>query len=135
MMRCASSILAVCLPVAAIAQPVDYRLLFDAIAAVESSRGATSANVYQIRRIYVLDVNRMTGKGYWYEAVTADERLARACMRDYWRCWLARTGAPVTYETLARMHNGGGWRGWRKDGTRGYWLRIRAELKRNGALK
>lgn len=40
------------------AEKIDYGRLLDAIAMVESDRGATSRNVYQIRRIYWNDVNR-----------------------------------------------------------------------------
>ena len=41
--------------------PVDYPRLYAAIAAVESDGGKTSGNRYQLTKIYVDDIKRITG--------------------------------------------------------------------------
>ena len=109
------------------ADAVDYDRLLDAIAFVESDRGATSANVYQLRRVYVRDVNRIRGWGVRYADAIGDTALARRCILAYWRHYGAvyerRTGRKATAETLARMHNGGP-DGWRKAATVRYWRRV-----------
>ena len=109
------------------ADAVDYDRLLDAIAFVESDRGATSANVYQLRRVYVRDVNRIRGWGIRYADAIGDTALARRCILAYWRHYGAvyerRTGRKATAETLARMHNGGP-DGWRKAETVRYWRRV-----------
>lgn len=104
--------------------------LFNAIAQVESDRGATSANVYQIRKIYVKDVNRFSGNNYCDDDVR-DKKRSECMMRDYWYRYAARyrlnENRPVTYEVLARIHNGGP-TGWKKASTVAYWKKVRRVL-------
>ena len=105
--------------------------LMDAIAMVESNRGATSANVYQLKPIYVEDVNRITGQGLTHGQAVADDAVARACIEAYWEYYGARyyrlTGRQADAEVLARIHNGGQ-DGWRKPSTRAYWNRVKSAL-------
>jgi len=106
--------------------------LYVAIAQVESDRGATSDNVYQIREIYVADVNRIMGsERFAYSDVFSPIR-SESMMLIYWSYYGVRyrdiTGRNPTYEALARMHNGGP-DGWRKDSTLAYWKRVEAALK------
>ena len=107
--------------------------LIAAIAQVESENGATSDNVYQMRRIYVEDVNRVLGReAYSYEDVTDADKCVEM-MVTYWTHYGARyerlTGKPVTYEVLARIHNGGP-DGWRRKCTEKYWDRVRAAMEK-----
>lgn len=115
--------------------------LYAAIAQVESDRGATSANVYQLKTLYVADVNRIV-RGWNRNAgasgvtpfpiFTAADRMNEAASREmmalYWthygRVYAAQTGRPVTYEVLARIHNGGP-NGWKKRSTLRYWARVK----------
>lgn len=105
--------------------------LMDAIAMVESNRGATSANVYQLKPIYVEDVNRITGQGLTHGQAVADDAVARACIEAYWEYYGARyyrlTRRQADAEVLARIHNGGP-DGWRKPSTRAYWTRVKSAL-------
>lgn len=108
-------------------------VLFNAIAMVESDRGATSDNVYQIRNIYIDDLNRIYTYRFKYSD-KYDKRKSEQMMFDYWRYYGYRytrlTGRPVTYEVLARIHNGGP-DGWRKKSTEGYWRRVERHLNYN----
>lgn len=114
------------------AASIDYDRLLDAIAQVESDRGATSANVYQLRRIYVRDVNRVTGWSIRYKDAVSDSSVAQKCILAYWKHYAMEyereTGRKATAETLARMHNGGP-DGWRKTATRRYWKRVSRAYK------
>ena len=115
---------------------ITYDQLMDAIAAVESDRGATSSNVYQLKPIYVDDVRRITGQRISFEQAVGDPAVSRACIEAYWdyygyryyRLTLRRANA----EVLARIHNGGP-DGWRKSSTISYWRRVRAVLLEGGA--
>lgn len=119
--------------------------LYAAIAQVESDRGATSANVYQLKTLYVADVNRIVGR--WnrnanvadepqFPTFTAadrtNEKTSREIMAIYWthygKVYAARTGKPVTYEVLARIHNGGPY-GWKKPSTKRYWAKVKAAME------
>ena len=111
--------------------------LYFAIATVESERGATSSNVYQISDRFIADCNRiMTNPGcWWFPHFLLSDRLRRdKCedmMRVYWLFWGARyerkTGNRVSYEVLARIHNGGPL-GWKKVATESYWSKVRRVL-------
>lgn len=111
--------------------------LYSAIAQVESDRGATSANVYQIREIYVRDVNRIIRNDRIrclpFEP-TDNQSKARSemMMSIYWRHWgihyQKKTHNPVTYEVLARIHNGGPL-GWKKPETVAYWQKVKSIMK------
>lgn len=104
--------------------------LFDAIAQVESDRGATSDNTYQLRSIYVEDVNRISGMHYTSRD-RFDEDKSQMMMYLYWQyyggLYLKKHGKMPTYETLARMHNGGP-AGCFKKSTLGYWKKVKAVL-------
>ena len=106
-------------------------LLCSAIAKVESDRGATSDNVYQIRNIYVDDVNRFSTDIHFNHADVYDKTKSEQMMRRYWlwygKLFKVNTGLDPTYETLARIHNGGPY-GWRKKSTLRYWMRVKKEL-------
>lgn len=104
--------------------------LFNAIAQVESDRGATSSNVYQIRKIYVKDVNRF-GRERYYDGDVKNKELSEQMMRDYWYHYGAQYRVDehkqVTYEVLARIHNGGP-TGYKKASTLAYWEKVKKVL-------
>ena len=64
--------------------------LIDAIAVVESNRGATSENVYQLKPFYVRDVCRITHQTLTHEQATASDEIARWCIGAYWEHYVAR---------------------------------------------
>lgn len=101
-------------------------LLFNAIAQIESDKGLTSQNVYQLKDIYIDDVNRIYGLHLPY-SIKFDRGLSEKAMRLYWTYYCGRykriTGKPVTYEVLARIHNGGP-DGFKKYATKKYWRAV-----------
>ena len=111
--------------------------LYAAIAQVESDRGATSANVYQLREIYVIDVNRIISNDQLpcipFKPTDGRSRYrSEIMMHIYWQHWgihyQKKTGNPVTYEVLARIHNGGPL-GWKKPETIAYWQKVKAIME------
>lgn len=100
--------------------------LYGAIAEVESSRGSTSANVYQLRDVYIEDVNRIAGTTFT-RADAENRDKAEYMMAIYWLhygdLYQRETGKEPDFEVLARIHNGGP-DGWRKESTRSYWQRV-----------
>ena len=102
--------------------------LFTALAQVESNNGQTSKNVYQITRQYVDDVNRISDNEAFIYEDRNDRAKSERMMEIYWlyyaRRYLDQTGRDPTWETLARIHNGGP-DGWKKYGTKKYWRRVK----------
>lgn len=105
--------------------------LFMALAQVESNNGQTSKNVYQITRQYVDDVNRISDNEAFLYEDRNDRAKSERMMEIYWlyyaRRYLDQTGRTPTWETLARIHNGGP-DGWKKYGTKKYWRRVKLLL-------
>jgi len=113
--------------------------LYDAIAQVESDKGKTSHNIYQITKEYYQDVCRICDlKCYPAPPAYADmvrlDYYSEAAMYLYWLHYGGRylknlPGRRITYEYLARVHNGGP-DGWRKDCTLKYWEKVKREMER-----
>ena len=106
--------------------------LFNAIAKVESDCGVTSKNIYQISDIYIDDLNRIYP--HIYPKRRKYDKYASQCMMfDYWRFYAydyaRKTGKPITYEVLARIHNGGP-NGMFKATTLPHWHKVEKELKK-----
>jgi len=118
--------------------------LYAAMAQVESTCGKYSPNVYQIDAHgggnYIADVNRICERMCLQTGVTFrpfpteakfDRRASERMMAIYWQFWgmeyEKKTGERVTYEVLARIHNGGPL-GWKKRETVRYWQRVRDAL-------
>jgi hypothetical protein len=106
-------------------------MLIKAIAIVETDDGRTSKNVYQIRDIYIKDLNRI----YTYKYHIRDKysrSISEMMMYDYWRYYgyqyVKDTGNPITYEVLARIHNGGP-DGWKEESTKKYWHKVERHLQ------
>lgn len=107
--------------------------LFAAMAKVESDCGASSANVYQIQDIYLDDLSRIYMRIY-PKSIKKDKAASEFAMVDYWKfyahAWAKKNiGKPVTYEVLARIHNGGP-DGMSKATTLPYWHKVEKELKK-----
>ena len=109
--------------------------LYLAIAQVESQCGKTSDNIYQISDIYIRDVNRIVaGRGATVHFSTGAKFMRDASenlMQIYWKHWgvhyQEKTGMPVSYEVLARIHNGGPI-GWKKPETLDYWKKVQKAM-------
>ena len=106
--------------------------LFNAIAKVESDCGVTSKNIYQISDIYIDDLNRIYPHIY-PKRCKYDKYASQCMMFDYWRFYAydyaRKTGKPITYEVLARIHNGGP-NGVFKATTLPHWHKVEKELKK-----
>ena len=115
-------------------------ILLPALAIVESSGNPKAVNakenacgLYQIRPIYLADVNRILGK----EAYTLDDRfdpqksaeIVKIYLTHYGKVYQKQTGKTPTLEVLARIHNGGP-SGWKKESTKDYWKKLRNKLER-----
>ena len=112
--------------------------IYDAIAEVESNKNDYAVNIkedavgrYQIRPIYIKDVNRIAGTSYTlddrYNAQKARE-IVQIYTKYYAEVYWRRTERPVTDEVIARIHNGGGYRGALKECTKKYWEKVKKAL-------
>lgn len=116
-------------------------VLISALIAVESGGNADAIGDYgkavgvlQIRAECVTDVNRITGNAYTLSHRRSADKSREICaayLKHYGRQYERITGKAATAETLARIWNGGP-RGYRRAGTRRYWAKVRAELRRRG---
>jgi len=112
--------------------------LLAAIAQVESDRGATSRNVYQLTPEYVADVNRIQRKltridgvrrTQWKCEDVLDVTRSEEMIAVYWAYYGKRLPQGGTAEELAKMHNVGysGLRT-RKTAAKRYWARVEKHL-------
>ena len=104
--------------------------LITALIAVESSGNdlaigdnGRALGPLQIHRGVVLDVNRLTGSHYRWEAMTNRVQARAVC-----EAYLRHYGKGKTTEQLARRWNGGP-TGDRKPATVAYWTKVQKELK------
>jgi hypothetical protein len=104
--------------------------LISALIIVESSGndmaigdGGKAIGPLQIHKGVVLDVNRITGSSYRWEAMT-NRAQARAVCEAYLRHY----GRGATPEQLARRWNGGP-SGDKKQATEAYWQKVKKQLK------
>lgn len=108
---------------------------FDAIRFVESTDGryygdqdgGRSHGPYQISMAYLQDANEYLGTDYTLRQVIDDESVAREVMVGYWNRYLPKD-REVTYELLARIHNGGP-KGYEKESTLPYWEKVKAKME------
>lgn len=109
--------------------------LYSAIAMVETQNGVYDSNVYQITHEYVLDLRRLYPLLDFRYGETGSRHKSEMMMYLYWKhyghAYSRKTGRPVTYEVLARIHNGGP-NGWRNPATDKYWTKVRIELEKRG---
>lgn len=112
--------------------------VYEAIAEIESNTNDNAVNVkedavgrYQIRPIYVEDVNRISGMNFTLEDRKNPKRaleMVKIYTSHYGKIYTDRTGLPVTDEVIARIHNGGSWRGAVKECTEKYWRKVKTVL-------
>lgn len=111
---------------------LDFYKLADAVGFVESDRGLSSDNIFQLRDIYVVDVNRIYGTDFKSSDKFSKEKSLKM-MKLYWefygKQYERETGKRVTYEVLARIHNGGP-DGWAKKCTINYAKRVEKAMKK-----
>jgi len=108
-----------------------------ALALVESSNNpraigddGMSWGLYQIRPVYVEDVNRILGAEEYTHRDAFNPAHAERMVEVYLDHYATpeRLGRPVTDEDRARIHNGGP-NGWRKTATVGYWAKVRKAME------
>jgi len=105
--------------------------LLDAIAQKESggdpnayNESEDAAGLYQIRPIYLTDVNRILG----YPKYKLSDRYNPEKSRDMVAVYLMYYGRRKGLEAMARIHNGGP-RGDKKECTESYWLDVKNILE------
>ena len=112
----------------------ELKPLFSAIEKTESANGIAGKNgeagVYQIRTIYVDDVNRIIGRNAYSYNDRFDKELSEQMMMIYINhyCTEKRIGRKPVWEDIARIHNGGP-TGFRKNSTKEYWRKVERNLK------
>lgn len=87
---------------------------------------------YQIRKIFVDDVNRISGFNFTLEEVVSSDSLSRWCiiyyLKHYGQLYTKKTGKQLNMEIAAMIYNGGP-NGWNKTST------IKYRVKFNSAMK
>ena len=104
--------------------------LISALIMVESSNNdmaigdqGRAIGCLQIHKAVVLDVNRITGSHYRWEAMTNRVQARAVC-----QAYLTHYGRGATTEQLARRWNGGP-TGDRKAATMAYWSKVKKAIK------
>lgn len=128
--------------------PITFDDLLDAIEQVESGGdpwaigdNGNAVGSFQIWKIYVDDVNRISNDKFYAYIDRFDRRLSREMVDIYTKYYLRRVCRVVTsppkkrftgwdsrvFEFMARIHNGGP-NGYKKESTKPYWEKVKAEL-------
>lgn len=105
--------------------------LLAAIATVESNNDPTAYNkkedaagLFQIRPIYLQDVNRILG----YQSYKLSDRFDPQKSKEMVYVYLCHYGRNKSLEQLARIQNGGP-QGHKKESTLRYWQKVKERLK------
>ena len=105
--------------------------LISALMLVESSNNdlaigdqGRAIGCLQIHKAVVLDVNRITGSHYRWEAMTNRVQARAVC-----EAYLQHYGKGKTTEEQARIWNGGPQGHHKKQATEAYWLKVQRNLK------
>jgi hypothetical protein len=94
-----------------------------------------AAGCLQITPILVKDVNRIAGTNYTLEDRFDRQKsieMAQIYLTYYGKVYTKKTGNEPDNEVYARMWNGGP-NGWKKESTRDFWLKVKAELEKQQA--
>ena len=112
----------------------NFNDLLAAIAQVESSGDPNAVNekenavgLYQIRPIYLKDVNRILGYQYFKLADRYDPEYSKQIVSAY----LLYYGRNKSLEAMARIHNGGP-KGYKRECTKQYWALIQRVMSEAG---
>jgi len=127
-----------------ITPPVDeFRATYRAVCMAESEgdpsafrQSEWAAGIAQIRPIYVADCNRICALAGDPRRWTLQDCYCPAKSYEmytiyviFWGCRYCRlTGHAPGPQQWARIHNGG-YNGWKKRSTLGYWAKVRARMK------
>ena len=91
-----------------------------------------AAGCLQITPILVKDVNRIAGKNFTLEDRFDRQKsieMAQIYLTYYGKVYTKKTSKEPDNEVYARMWNGGP-NGWKKESTRDFWLKVKAELEK-----
>ncbi len=91
-----------------------------------------AAGCLQITPILVKDVNRIAGTNFTLEDRFDRQKsieMAQIYLTYYGKVYTKKTGKEPDNEVYARMWNGGP-NGWKKESTRDFWLKVKAELEK-----
>ena len=96
--------------------------------------GGRARGVLQIHQACWIDACEELGVDWDYERDSFDPVKSQAVCAAYLARWgryyERQTGQPATIEVFARIWNGGP--SWTKEGTEGYWQRVKTALKEKG---
>ena len=120
---------------------MDWQLFLTVLAITESLNSQAAIGdqhlqdkaygVYQIRQIYLNDVNWIAGTDFTMDDVRRNPAIATWCVITYVKYWgkiyERQMQKPLTMEVACRIHNGGP-SGWRKSATDAHWERFRQFL-------
>jgi hypothetical protein len=108
----------------------------DAVGDRKSNAKGNSANSYfawgclQLHKVYVDDVNRISGKKYEhcdaFDRKKAEE-IVKIYLVHYGKHYERKTGKPASLEILSRIHNGGP-NGYAKKSTVKYWAKVKKSM-------
>lgn len=113
------------------------RAFLDAIRFVESTDGrylgdqdgGRSHGPYQISQAYLTDANEWMHTDYTLRDVIDSDAIAVEVMCGYWTRYVNARGYELSYEVLARLHNGGP-NGPESDATLPYWEKVKAKMEK-----
>ena len=91
-----------------------------------------AAGCLQITPILVKDVNRIAGTNFTLEDRFDRQKsieMAQIYLTYYGKVYTKKTGKEPDDEVYARMWNGGP-NGWKKESTRDFWQKVKAELEK-----
>ena len=88
----------------------------------------------QLQASYIADASEHA-KENWVHKDAFDRIVSMKITMAYMERYATpeRLGRPVTAEDIARIHNGGP-NGYKKQATKKYWVKVKAELERMGAI-
>lgn len=87
---------------------------------------------FQLWKIYVDDVNRISNKKFNYEDrydENKSKEMVKIYLNHYGKRYERLTGKIATDEVLSRIHNGGP-NGWKKEATIKYWNKVKKEMNK-----
>jgi len=118
---------------------MNWTLFFAVLSAVESGNNPDKVGdahlrhpaygIYQVRQPMLTDVGKLTGVYWRAEDIAQRPDAADWAIQVYTKHWIAFYSLPHTYETYARIHNGGP-RGWERESTLPFWREFEDELNK-----
>ena len=114
-----------------------WEVSIDVLCKVESNNdpkavgdNGKALGILQIWKTYIDDVNRIYKTSYKHSDALNPElakEITKKYLAFYGKLYEKRTGKPITYEILAKIHNGGP-AGYKNPNTNKYWTKVQAYI-------